>query len=58
MFNSENTFLKSQRTGISTFASRTSLGSHQSLKRSFHLSHPDKIETVYGSRTPLKTIMK
>lgn len=35
---------KSQRTGVSTFASRTSPGTRQSLQKSFHLSHPDKIE--------------
>ena len=32
----------SQHTGVSTFASRTS--PDQSLQKSFHLSHPDKIE--------------
>ena len=30
--------------GVSTFASRTSPGTGQSLQKSFHLSHPDKIE--------------
>jgi len=30
------------RTGVSTFASSTSTG--QSLQKSFHLSHPEKIE--------------
>ena len=34
----------SQRTGVSTFASRTSPSSDQSLQKSFHLSHADKIE--------------
>lgn len=34
----------SQRTGVSTFASRTSPFTDQSLQKSFHLSHPDKIE--------------
>ncbi len=34
----------SSRTGISTFASRTSPSTDQSLQKSFHLSHPDKIE--------------
>ena len=34
----------SQRTGVSTFASRTSPSTDQSLQKSFHLSHPDKIE--------------
>jgi len=36
--------MKSQRTGVSTFASRTSPSTDQSLQKSFHLSHPDKIE--------------
>ncbi len=36
--------MKSQRTGVSTFASRTSQRTDQSLQKSFHLSHPDKIE--------------
>ena len=31
-------------TGVSTFASRTSPRTGQSLQKSFHLSHPDKIE--------------
>ena len=34
----------SQHTGVSTFASRTSPNTDQSLQKSFHLSHPDKIE--------------
>jgi hypothetical protein len=34
----------SQRTGVSTFASRTSPSTDQSLQKSFHLSHTDKIE--------------
>ncbi len=34
----------SQRTGVSTFASRTSPSTDQSLQKSFHLSHADKIE--------------
>ena len=34
----------SQRTGVSTFASRTSPSTGQSLQKSFHLSSPDKIE--------------
>lgn len=33
-----------QRTGVSTFASRTSKSTAQSLQKSFHLSHADKIE--------------
>ncbi len=40
--------MKSIRTshhrGVSTFASRTSPSTDQSLQKSFHLSHPDKIE--------------
>jgi len=35
---------KIHRTGVSTFASRTSPSSDQSLQKSFHLSYPDKIE--------------
>ncbi|MDZ4844410.1 MAG: hypothetical protein SH857_02550 [Chitinophagales bacterium] len=35
---------ESKRTGVSTFASHTSLSTDQSLQKSFHLSHPDKIE--------------
>jgi hypothetical protein len=35
---------KSHHTGVSTFASRTSPSTGQSLQKSFHLSHPDKIE--------------
>jgi len=35
---------KSQRTGVSTFASHTSPSTDQSLQKSFHLSHADKIE--------------
>ncbi len=33
----------SQRTVVSTFASPTSPSTGQSLQKSFHLSHPDKI---------------
>ena len=33
-----------QPTGVSTFASHTSPSTDQSLQKSFHLSHPDKIE--------------
>ncbi len=36
--------MRSQRTGVSTFASRTSPSTDQSLQKSFHLSHADKIE--------------
>jgi hypothetical protein len=42
MTTSRNTI--SHRTGVSTFASRTSPSTDQSLQKSFHLSHPDKIE--------------
>ena len=34
----------SQPTGVSTFASRTSPSTDQSLQKSFHLFHADKIE--------------
>jgi len=34
----------SQHTGVSTFASRTSPSTDQSLQKSFHLSYADKIE--------------
>jgi len=36
--------IESHRTGVSTFASRTSPSTAQSLQKSFHLSHADKIE--------------
>lgn len=36
--------MESHRTGVSTFASRTSQSRGQSLQKSFHLSSPDKIE--------------
>ena len=42
MTTSKNTI--SHRTGVSTFASRTSPSKGQSLQKSFHLSNPDKIE--------------
>ena len=35
---------QSHHTGVSTFASHTSPSTNQSLQKSFHLSHPDKIE--------------
>jgi len=35
---------ESKRTGVSTFASRTSPSTDQSLQKSFHLSTSDKIE--------------
>ena len=35
---------KSHRTGVSTFASRTSPSTDQSLQKSLHLTHADKIE--------------
>jgi len=34
----------SQRTGVSTFASRISPSTDQCLQKSFHLTHADKIE--------------
>ena len=45
----------SQRTGVST--SRKPLEANprtQVCGKSLHLSNADKIETVYGSRTPIK----
>jgi len=36
--------IKSNRTGLSTFASRTSPSTDQSLQNSFHLSNTEKIE--------------
>jgi len=36
--------MKNQPTGVSTFASRTSPSTDQSLQKSFHLSTSDKIE--------------
>jgi hypothetical protein len=36
--------INSHRTGVSTFASHTSLSTDQSLQKSFHLSHADKIK--------------
>jgi hypothetical protein len=39
-----NLSYKYQPTGVSTFASPTSPSTGQSLQKSFHLSHPDKIE--------------
>jgi len=42
MTTSRNTI--SHRTGVSTFASRTSPSTGQSLQKSLHLSHADKIE--------------
>ena len=36
--------INSHRTGVSTFASHTSPSIDQSLQKSFHLSHADKIE--------------
>ena len=37
-------FHNCQRTGVSTFASPASPSTNQSLQKSFHLSHADKIE--------------
>lgn len=43
------------RTGVSTFASPASPSIPPLAgQKSFHLPHVTKIETVYGSRTPLK----
>ena len=39
-----NSKFKPIRTGVSTFASRKSPSTDQSLQKSFHLSHADKIE--------------
>jgi hypothetical protein len=36
--------MKKQRTGVITIASHTSPSTDQSLQKSFHLSHVDKIE--------------
>jgi hypothetical protein len=36
--------VKCHRTGVSTFASRTSPSTDPSLQKSFHLSQADKIE--------------
>gem|GEM_PF-1898311 len=45
----------SQRTGVSRFASPASPSiPPRAGQKSFHLSHADKIETVYGSRTLIK----
>ncbi|MBP6238445.1 MAG: hypothetical protein KA536_20000 [Saprospiraceae bacterium] len=38
-----------QPTGISTFANNTSPSADQSLQKSFHLSHADKIELKISS---------
>jgi hypothetical protein len=40
---------RTHRTGVSTFASRTSPSTDQSLQKSFHLSSPDKIELKINS---------
>jgi hypothetical protein len=37
----------SQRTGVSTFASRTSPSTGQSLQKSFHLSTPNDIQNIF-----------
>jgi hypothetical protein len=44
-------YWNSQRTGVSTFASRTSPSTDQSLQKSFHLSHAGKIELKKISHT-------
>ncbi len=38
----------SQRTGVSTFASRTSQRTDQSLQKSFHLSTPKEIQNIFS----------
>ena len=40
----EDMSFHNKRTGVSTFASRTSPRTNQSLQKSFHLYHADKIE--------------
>jgi hypothetical protein len=39
----------SQHTGVSTFASRTSPSTVQSLQKSFHLSTPKEIQNIFSS---------
>ena len=57
----------SQHTGVSTFASRTSPSTDQSLQKSFHLSTPKEIQNIFSSpskkiktpdtqTTPTKTV--
>ena len=38
----------SQHTGVSTFASRTSPSTDQSLQKSFHLSTPKEIQNIFS----------
>ena len=40
--------VKSHRTGVSTFASRTSPSTDQSLQKSFHLSTPYEIQNIFS----------
>jgi len=39
----------SQRTGVSTFASRTSPSTDQSLQKSFHLSTPKEFQNIFSN---------
>ena len=41
--------MEKQPTGVSTFASHTSASTDQSLQKSFHLSHADKIKLKKSS---------
>lgn len=50
---------KSHNTDVITFASRSSLCKDQSLQKSFHLSHPDKIELKkYPSLLKIKILKR
>jgi len=40
---------KSNRTGVSTFASRTSPNTDQSLQKSFHLSTPKEFQNIFSN---------
>jgi hypothetical protein len=40
---------KSHRTGVSTFASRTSPITEQSLQKSFHLSTPKEFQNIFSN---------
>lgn len=40
---------KSHRTGVSTFASRTSPSTDQSLQKSFHLSTPKEFQNIFSN---------
>ena len=41
--------IKSHRTGVSTFASRTSPSTDQSLQKSFHLSTPKEFQNIFSN---------